>query len=186
MSLNDFAVHCGFYDSLSVISGTFNRALSLHAPVHYQQYWSEIIHPEAAQQRYDPRLCKSTNITRPDLRYLHRLIAGTICGRRESTGCVSQKDLFYLRCLDKGITPHLGYGFDFYMDTMSRKSKGALCGGSYIIRLAKNLKVFDSIPHLSQLCTTLPFHLAVLKKIRVVTIRDGQFILIIFLAELGH
>ena len=38
-SLNAFAVHCGFYADLSVTSGTFNRALSIHAPVYYNQYW---------------------------------------------------------------------------------------------------------------------------------------------------
>ena len=67
LSLNDFVVHCGFYDSLSIISGTFDRALSIHEPMHYHQYWSEIIHAGAAQQNYDPRLCKSTNIARPKL-----------------------------------------------------------------------------------------------------------------------
>ena len=71
------------------------------------------------------------------------------------------------------------------MDNMSRKSKGALCGGSYITRLAKNLNVFYSIPNLKQVCTTLPFNIVVLKKLRVVTIRDGQYVLITDPAELG-
>ena len=67
LSLNEFVVHCGFYDGLSVTSGTFDHALSIHEPMHYHQYWREIIHAEVAQQNYNPRLCKSTNIARPEL-----------------------------------------------------------------------------------------------------------------------
>ena len=38
LSLNEFAIHCGFYDHLSVTSCTFDHVLSIHEPVHYHQY----------------------------------------------------------------------------------------------------------------------------------------------------
>ena len=38
LSLNEFIVHYGFYDGLSVTNGTFDHALSIHEPVHYHQY----------------------------------------------------------------------------------------------------------------------------------------------------
>ena len=115
----------------------------------------------------------------------HRLITGTICGRRESTGCVSLRDLFYLRCFDQGLVPHLGHGFAHYMEGMSRKKKGALCGGSYVTRLAKNLGVFDTLTNLRQCCSTLPFNITVMKKILVVTFRDGRYVLITNPSNLG-
>ena len=184
-SLNDLALHCGFYLDLSVTTGAFDRCPYDLKNVRHHQYWREIIHAGAAQQNYDSRLCKSTNIARPELRFLHRLITGTICGRRESTGCVSLRDLLYLHCLDQGLVPHLGHGFAHYMEGMSRKKKGALCGGSYITRLAKNLGVFDSLTNLRQLCFTLPFNITIMKKIRVVTVRDGHYVLVTNPSDLG-
>ena len=83
------------------------------------------------------------------------------------------------------MVPHLGHGFAHYMEGMSRKKKGALCGGSYVTRLAKNLRVFDSLTNLRQLCSTLPFNITVMKKIRVVTVRDGRYVLIINPFDLG-
>ena len=95
-SLNELAIHYGFYPELSVTAGDFDRSPHNLKNVRHHQFWREIIHAEAAQQNFDPQLCKSTNIGRPELRFLHRLITGTICGKRESTGCVSLRDLFYL------------------------------------------------------------------------------------------
>ena len=68
---------------------------------------------------------------------------------------------------------------------MSRKKKGALCGGSYVTRLAKNLGVFDTLTNLRQLCSPLPFNITVMKKIRVVTFRDGRYVLITNPSDLG-
>ena len=64
------------------------------------------------------------------------------------------------------------------MEVMSRKKKGALCGGSYVTRLAKNLGVFDTLTNLRQLCSPLPFNITIMKKIRVVTFCDGRYVLI--------
>ena len=83
------------------------------------------------------------------------------------------------------MVPHLGLGFAHYMEGMSRKKKGALCGGSYITRLAKNLGVFDSLTNLRQLCSTLPFNITIMKKIRVVTVRDGRYVLVTNPSDLG-
>ena len=184
-SLNEFAIHCEFYPKLSVTAGDFDRSPYDLKHVRHHQFWREIIHADAAQKNYDPRLCKSTNIGHSELRFLHRLITGTICGRRESTGCVSLRDLFYLQCFDQGLVPHLGHGFAHYMEGMSRKKKGALCGGSYVTRLAKNLGVFDTLTNLRQLCSPLPFNITVMKKIRVVTFRDGRYVLITNPSDLG-
>ena len=83
------------------------------------------------------------------------------------------------------MVPHLGHGFAHYMEVMSRKKKGALCGGSYVTRLAKNLGVFDSLTNLRQLCSTLQFNIIVMKKIIVVTVHNGRYVLITNPSDLG-
>ena len=61
-SLNELAIHCGFYPELSVTTGDFDHSPYNLKNVQHHQFWREIIHAEAAQQNYNPRLCKSTKL----------------------------------------------------------------------------------------------------------------------------
>ena len=58
-------------------------------------------------------------------------------------------DYFYLHILVRKETCNLAYGFVTYFDTMSNKSRGALCGGNYVTRLVKNLKIFYALTGLT-------------------------------------
>ena len=58
--------------------------------------------------------------------------------------------LFFLDNLISQRIYNLAYGFAAYFDTMSNKSKGALCEGSYVTRLAKNLSVFNTLTGLTR------------------------------------
>ena len=71
------------------------------------------------------------------------------------------------------------------MDAISKEKKGALYGGSYITHLAKNLRIFDTFPNLTHVCNMLPFNLTMMRKIRLDKVRDGRYILIEHLVELG-
>ena len=108
-------------------------------------------------------MTKGSAIRDPALRYLHRLITTTISGRRESTGVVIQRALFYLHCFRNHQVPHLGYGFALYMDSMARKKKGALCGGPYITKLAKGLGVFNSLRGLTKAPPMIAFDIRIIE-----------------------
>ena len=66
-SLNELAIHYGFYSDLSVTTSAFDHSSYDLKHVRHHQFWREIIHADAAQKNYDPWLCKSTNIARPEL-----------------------------------------------------------------------------------------------------------------------
>ena len=74
--------------------------------------------------------------------------------------------------------PHLGYGFALYMEGMARKKRGALCGGSYITRLAKGLGVFSSLTGLIEICSMLPFNLHIIRNIGIIEKHNGCYILL--------
>ena len=136
--------------------------------------WNDLCEPDAPA--YDAKMTKNSAIRDPVLRFLHRLITSTISGRRESTGVVSQRDLFYLHCFRTRQVPHLGYGFALYMTSMSRKKKGALCGGPYITRLAKGLGVFNSLRGLTIAPPMIPFDIRIMRSMGLVTKQNGQYI----------
>src|SRR5262249_58229100 len=49
-----------------------------------------------------------------------------------------------------------------YFDQMSRKRRGALCGGTYITRLAWRLDVFRPDPQVPATCAHIPIDLTIL------------------------
>ena len=63
------------------------------------------------------------------------------------------------------------------MEGMARKKRGALCGGSYITRLAKGLGVFSSLTGLTEIYSMLPFNLHIMRKIDVVEKHNGYYVL---------
>lgn len=68
---------------------------------------------------------------------------------------VTLQDLFHLWCLKEGHHYNLACYFAIYFAKMAYKKKGALCGGSYITRLAKNLRLFQGAIALSDLTVEL-------------------------------
>ena len=101
-----------------------------------------------------------------------------ICGRHESTGVVTIWDMFYLSCLMSQTTCNLGYGLVTYFDTMSNKSRGALCGGCYINRLAKNLGVFTTLRDLTKSYYMVVFDMDTFHLMHFMKKRDDVYVLI--------
>lgn len=98
----------------------------------------------------------------------------TITSRRENTRVVTFKDLFYLWCLVEGHHCNLGCCFAFYFESIATKKRGALCEGSYMNRLAKNL----GLNGLTVVSKMLPLNLEVLKKIGMVRKEGSRYVLI--------
>ena len=101
-----------------------------------------------------------------------------ISGRRKSTGVVTVRDMFYLSCLVSRNTYNLGYGLATYFDTMSNKSRGALCGGCYITRLAKNLGVFNDLQGLTRSSFTIEIVMDTFRSMRLMEKRGDRYVLI--------
>ena len=149
MSITEFGVALGIYSPAFVETDRYIDSLSHGTTSRARQFWKSHAKVDS-RNNYQPTKSKSTSLTSPMLRVLHRLIAHTICGRRESTGVVTVRDIFYLSCLWSQLDCNLGYGFATYFDAMSNKSRGALCGGSYVTRLVQNLGVFRTLTGLTR------------------------------------
>src|SRR5262249_8312467 len=100
---------------------------------------------------YEPTMSKSTFLRSPALRYLHRFIVYSISGRRESTWSMTE-----------GRPSNLAYLFLTYMEQMSHKRRGALCGGTYITKLAWRLDIFRTDPQTPATCLHLPIDLTIM------------------------
>ena len=98
MSITEFGVALGLYSPIFVETNRYVDSLSHGTSTHARQFWKS--HARVGtRDSYQPTKSKSTSLTSPMLGVLHRLIAHTICGRRESTGVVMVRDIFYLSCL---------------------------------------------------------------------------------------
>src|SRR5262249_32804447 len=89
-------------------------------------------------------------------------------GRRESIGVVTHRDLFCLWSLTEGRPSNLAYLFLTHMEQMSRKNRGAICGGTYITRLAWRLDIFWPDPQTPATCLHLPIDMTIMTRMGLV------------------
>lgn len=61
---------------------------------------------------------------------------------------------------------------------MATKKKGALCGGSYITRLAKNINVFKGLSNLTPKLKMIPLNIDVMKKVVMVRRQGSKYVLV--------
>ena len=176
-SISAFGVQLGLYSPTFVTTDEYRQSL-LDFPDRTtgEAFW--IAHSRPGHTHYEPTRSKSTGLVSPVLRILHRIIAHSICGRRESTGVVTRRDLFYLYCLETRQPCNLAYGMAHYFDLMGGKSRGALCGGHYITRLARRLDVFGALSGLSQGIHLSVIDLDALRSMRVVEKRGDAYFLL--------
>src|SRR5262249_45748165 len=117
---------------------------------------------------YEPTVSKSTYLRSPALRYLHRFSVYSISRRRESTGVVTHRDLFCLWSMTEGRVSNLAYLFLTHMEQMSHKKRGAICGGTYITRLAWRLDIFCPDPQVLATCLQLPIDMTIMTRMGLV------------------
>ena len=75
-------------------------------------------------------------------------------------------------------TCNLAYGFMTYFDTMSNKFRGALCGGSYVTRLAQNLGVFTDLTGLTHSGHMLEIAMDTFRLMHLVEKRGDDYVLL--------
>ena len=73
--------------------------------------WRELI----GESSYNLALSEASRLHSLALRYVHKFLVHSISGKKESTGVVSQRDLFYLYYLSRGTRCHLGHAFASYL-----------------------------------------------------------------------
>ena len=132
LSMEQFAVCLGLYTEDEVRQPLYTEAVYHTAKDVLQQWWTVI-----GDGRHADASTKATAIRDPMYRYLHRLIAGTILGRRQGTDHCNLRDVFYLRCLLTGRHCNLARCFAEYVaGYVTRQGRGSLMGGSYVTRIA--------------------------------------------------
>ncbi|NAW11071.1 hypothetical protein FGF88_25005, partial [Salmonella sp. gx-h1] len=108
LSVPEFGVAVGLYTK------EFKEENELHAltrHIHFSpsKCWHTLA-PSTAS--YNPSRSKAS-VLPPSLRYLHAILAHTIIGRRESTGVINTRDVYFLWCMSQGHVIDLAYFIAF-------------------------------------------------------------------------
>ena len=86
MSITEFSVACGFYTNEYKNSADYTNSYTDFAlNFNPNAFWKEITDSPI---NYNPSQSKSSVIKSPALKYMHRFIAFSILGRKESTSMV--------------------------------------------------------------------------------------------------
>ncbi|KAM0065065.1 hypothetical protein Hdeb2414_s0003g00110411 [Helianthus debilis subsp. tardiflorus] len=146
-SLIEFAKRMGVYTDEEMETDVFLKGLTkLPDDVSPEQVWAQI-----GEGPYQANMVKSTRLKDPFHRILHRVIAQSIAGRKESTGVVTRRDLFFLYCFVKPAVCNVAYVLASYFTCcMGKMPTSHICGGSFITQLAESYGVLTS-----EVCATL-------------------------------
>ncbi|KAI7746769.1 hypothetical protein M8C21_025279 [Ambrosia artemisiifolia] len=171
-SLIEFSRRMGLYTDEEMETDIFLKGLTkLPSDVSPQQFWAQI-----GEGPYQGKFLKSTRLKDPFYRILHRIIAQSIAGRKESTGVVTQKDQFFLYCFIRPAACNVAYVLASYFSSlMGKMSTTHICGGSYITQLAKSYGVLtpEACATLTSFLPTQTLDMVVLTNMKVVEQTEG-------------
>ncbi|XP_027081029.1 uncharacterized protein [Coffea arabica] len=172
-SITDFNLALGFIDQAYVESREYTEsAYDYVQPFfsHYRHIWEEM---SMDRNNYDPRLSKGSYLKDPASRYIHRFLAYSFSGRRDSSGILSKSKFFFIWCMHNNIKVNLGCWLTSQFKSILPKKKRPLILGSYTTHLAVNLHVLDLSNHdLHVACQMEPLDILYLEKIGLV--REGN------------
>ena len=181
MSITEFSVACGFYTEEYTDSVDYDNSYTgFPSNFNPNAFWREITDSPI---NYNPSQSKSSVIKSPALKYMHRFIAFSLSGRKESTGVVTKTDLFYLWCMVKGSRVNLGSWFAYFIDQNIHKKKGSFVVGTYITHIAETLGVYKPSEHkLTKACDIAPLDIECLIRMGLVT-RQGSTVRLVGLRQ---
>ncbi|GJT31853.1 hypothetical protein Tco_0922272 [Tanacetum coccineum] len=86
-------------------------------------HMTHLFWPSIGDDRFNVGNKKTKSIRNPRIKLAHRCITMTIAGRKETTNCVTEIDLFYLYCIfGEGIVCNIPYWLAKYLKSVKDKS----------------------------------------------------------------
>ena len=172
-SITDFNLAFGFIDPAYAESREYAESACDYVQPFFSRYryiWDEM---SVDRDNYDPRLSKGSYLKDPASRYIHRFLAYSFSGRRDSSGILSKPEFFFIWCMHNKIKVNLGCWLASQFKSILPKKKRPLILGSYITHLAINLHVLDISNHnLHIACQMEPLDIPSLEKMGLV--REGD------------
>ncbi|KAL6509126.1 hypothetical protein OROGR_023233 [Orobanche gracilis] len=106
-----------------------------------EDYWRAMVeYPGSESRPYIAKSAKGSSLRNPVLRYIHRVIACTIFGRKE-TGPISVREVYLIAHLLDGTTPATGAVIANHFEDVATREKGDICIGGMITPIALHYDV---------------------------------------------
>ncbi|KAL6529445.1 hypothetical protein OROGR_015068 [Orobanche gracilis] len=101
-----------------------------------ENYWRSMVeYPGSGPRYYVPKAAKGSSLRNPVLRYLHKVIANTIYGRKE-IGPITLRELYILTHMLDGTIPATSAMLAEHFDDVATKPKGEIWVGGFITPIA--------------------------------------------------
>ncbi|KAL6499815.1 hypothetical protein OROGR_027725 [Orobanche gracilis] len=107
-----------------------------------ENYWRSMVeYPGSRPRYYVPKATKGSSLRNPVLRYLHKVIANTIYGRKE-TGPINLRELYILTHMLDGTIPATSAMLAEHFDDVTTKPKCEIWVGDLITPIALHYGIF--------------------------------------------
>ncbi|XP_071909384.1 uncharacterized protein [Coffea arabica] len=110
----------------------------------YRAVWEDM---STDRHRYDPSRSRSSFLKDPSARYVHRFLAYSYSGRKDSSGILSRPEFFFIWSMKNNIKVNLGCWLAAQFKTVLAKKNKPLILGSYITHLATQLGILNLEDH---------------------------------------
>ncbi|KAL0309861.1 UNVERIFIED_CONTAM: hypothetical protein Sradi_5928400 [Sesamum radiatum] len=175
LSITDFNLALGFIDSsLATSEDYLTSACDFPDSFVPQRFYLDITTNLPPNGRvYDSSKTKDTYVRDPALKYLHRFLAFTFSGRKDSSAALNKTELFFLWSMLTHTRINLGFWVASQFQIIISK-KRPLILGSLITHIALNAQLIDlTTTHLHIACTPHPLDVAALDQMGLLTRRNG-------------
>ncbi|PIM96992.1 hypothetical protein CDL12_30547 [Handroanthus impetiginosus] len=173
-SVTDFNIALGFVTAESARSHDYlNSCCDFSAdfePVSLYRSWTQ-----NSSLRYNPSTSKDTYIVDAALKCVHRFLAYSFSGRKDSASVLSKAEFFFLWCMSRSIKVNLGCWLATQFGSVAA-NKRPLILGSLITHLAVQLHLISLEAHdLHLACEMQPLDMTCLLGMGLVGQHNGEF-----------
>nr|GMC82469.1 putative retrotransposon Orf1 [Ipomoea batatas] len=171
LSINDLAVHMGFYTRQKTWAATFHELLDSHTSFSVQEFWSEITDSGSS---YQGSVSSHVEFAKPKYRVVHHVMSHSSTGRMGAATLVNTTDILRLYSMIKGLRIHMGVVIAKLFQAHTSPKVSAIYLGPYLSCLLRGMGYGAELDNETKLAKMDPLHGVRLSKLKFKKVRDSS------------
>nr|GMD12981.1 putative retrotransposon Orf1 [Ipomoea batatas] len=171
LSINDLAVHMGFYTHQETRAATFHELLDSHTSFSVQEFWSEVTDSGSP---YQGSVSSHKEFSEPEHMVVHHVMSHSFTGRMGAATVVNTTDILCLYSMTKGPRIHMGVVIAKLFQAHTSPKVSGIYLGPYLSCLLRGMGYGANLDNETNLAKMEPLHGVRLRKLKFKKVRDSS------------
>nr|GLL33391.1 uncharacterized protein LOC110928595 [Ipomoea trifida] len=171
LSINDLAVHMGFYTRQDTRAATFHELLDSHTSFSVQEFWSEITDSGSP---YQGSVSSHREFSEPEHMVVHHVMSHSFTGRMGAATLLNTTDILCLYSMTKGLRIHMGVVIAKLFQAHTSPKVSGIYLGPYLSCLLRGMGYGADLDNETKLAKMEPLHGVRLRKLKFKKVRDSS------------